>query len=249
MMRWMLFSIICLTGSVLSAAIAAEPKATDSAAIAVVYPEVGKPYQDVIDSIIQGIRQQTGSALISFALKDGVSQDTLNSLLVQQHIKVVIALGKQGVEVTDKLPNGIQRVLGALLSIPTHDGISYAGGISLAPDPEIVFEKIRELSAVTHRVVVVYDPATNDWLIQLARSAAAKMELELVAVPAKDLREAAASYAQLQEKGLGKADLIWLLGKGRPDMATERSQYRRSEHDTAFPAEDFMGRPFCGHFQ
>lgn len=180
--------------------------------MAVIYPEVGKPYQDVIESIILGIRQQTGSPLELFALEEGAANGKLDSWLEQRKIKVVIALAKQGLEATDKLPNGVRRVLGALLSPPPpQNGASYASGISLAPDPEVVFEKVQQLSPKTRRVFVVYDPAANDWLIELARSAASKYEFELVALPAKDLREAAATYAQLQEKGLGKSDLIWLL--------------------------------------
>jgi putative ABC transport system substrate-binding protein len=211
MMRRAGFCIISLTVSILSASAGAEIPATDIPAVAVVYPEVGKPYQEVIDSIIQGIRQQTGSSLELFAVKEGADTDNLNSWLEQHKIKVVIALAKQGLEATNKLPPTVSRILAALLSPPTENGISYTGGISLVPDPEIVFTKIRQLSPVTRRVIVVYDPATNDWLIQSAKSAAAKTGLELAAMPAKDLHEAAAAYAQLQEKGLGKADLIWLL--------------------------------------
>lgn len=183
----------------------------EDAPVAVVYPEVGKPYQDVIDNIIQGIRQQTGSSLELFALKEGIKSDNLNSWLAQQKIKIVIALGKQGLEATERLPDGVRRILGALLSPPPQNGTKYAGGISLVPDSEIVIARIRELSPKTRRVIVVYDPETNEWLIEQAKPAASKYELELLALPARDLREAAATYAQLQQKGLGKTDLIWLL--------------------------------------
>ncbi|HEX5054872.1 MAG TPA: ABC transporter substrate binding protein [Gammaproteobacteria bacterium] len=171
---------------------------------------MGQPYQEVIDSIIQGIREQTGSSIELYSLKGGMEETKLNPWLEQHKIKVVIALAKQGLEATNKLPPTVSRILAAVLSPPT-EKIPYAGGISLTPDPEIVFAKIRQLSPVTRRVIVVYDPGTNDWLIQSAKTAAAKMELELAAVPAQDLREAAASYVHLQEKGLGKTDLIWLL--------------------------------------
>jgi putative tryptophan/tyrosine transport system substrate-binding protein len=79
------------------------------------------------------------------------------------------------------------------------------------PDPEIIFARIRELSAKTRRVIVVYDPAANDWLVQLAKQAASKSGLDLLALPAKDLRDAAATYAHLQQQGLVATDLVWLL--------------------------------------
>lgn len=213
MMRWLRFCIACLPVFCLFAAtFSAETRAAQVQPVAVIYPEVGKPYQDVIESIILGIRQQTGSPLELYALEEGADNGKLNSWLEQRKVKVVIALAKQGLEATDRLPNGVRRVLGALLSPPPHNnGASYADGISLAPDPEVVFERVQQLSPETRRVFVVYDPAANDWLIELAKSAASKYEFELAALPAKDLREAAATYAQLQGKGLGKNDLIWLL--------------------------------------
>src|SRR5687768_10921972 len=61
MMQWIRYCIICL--SVLITISQVEARPGEIAPIAVIYPEVGKPYQDVIDSIIQGIRQQTGASL------------------------------------------------------------------------------------------------------------------------------------------------------------------------------------------
>jgi putative tryptophan/tyrosine transport system substrate-binding protein len=210
--RWLRHCIICIPVFCLFATLSyAESRVMETAQVAVVYPEVGKPYQDVIDSIIQGIRQQTGSPLELFALKGGADSARLNAWLEQRKIKVVVALAKQGLEATDKLPDGMRRVLGALLLPPPQNDASYAGGISLAPDPEVVFERIRRLSPKTRRVVVVYDPASNDWMMELARPAASVSGLELVAVPARDLREAASAYAELQQKVLRATDLVWLL--------------------------------------
>jgi putative tryptophan/tyrosine transport system substrate-binding protein len=210
MMQWVRYCIICLPVLIATNITEARP-ANEAPVIAVTYPEVGKPYQDVIDNIIQGIREQTGSSLELFALKGDVADEKLNPWLAQRKIKVVIALGKQGLEATDKLPDGTRRILGALLSPPPKNEISYAGGISLVPDPAIIFAKVKQLSPKTRRVIVVYDPTSNDWLIQLARQAAAESGLELNAVPAHDLRQAATAYAQLQQQGLKESDLVWLL--------------------------------------
>lgn len=204
--------------------------------IAVVYPEVGKPYQDVIDSIIQGIRQQSDSSLEPFALKGSDEDGKLSSWLVQRKIKIVIALGKQGLEATDSLPDGVQRILGALLTPPPRNGTTYAGGISLVPDPEIIFARIRELSAKTRRVIVVYDPGVNDWLVQLAKQAASKIGLDLLALPAKDLRDAAATYVHLQEQGLAVTDLIWLLNDPNTvDQNTILPLLLKASWDKGFP--------------
>lgn len=213
MMRWLRFCITCLPVFCLFAEpVIAEPGAAEIPPVAVIYPEVGKPYQDVIESIIQGIRQQTGSPLELFALEEGADDGKLKAWLEQRKIKVLIALGKQGLEATDKLPSGVRRVLGALLSPPPHNSeLPYADGISLAPAPEAVFENVRQLSPRTRRVFVVYDPAANEWLIELARPAAVKYDLELVALPSRDLRDAAVTYAHLQQQGLRGSDLIWLL--------------------------------------
>jgi putative tryptophan/tyrosine transport system substrate-binding protein len=210
MMRWIRCCIICLL--VLTAINFTQAHAAaDAEPVVVVYPEVGKPYQDVIDSIIQGIRQHAGSSLELYTLKGGVSDEKLNPWLAERRIKAVIALGKQGLEATNKLPNGVHRILGALLSPPPKNEISYAGGISLVPDPEIIFARIKQLSPKTRRVIVVHDPASNDWLMQLAKQSAEKTGLVLNALPAHDLRQAAAAYTQLQQQGLKESDLVWLL--------------------------------------
>jgi putative ABC transport system substrate-binding protein len=209
MMHRIRYCIICL--AVLTVIDFAAVRAANAEPVAVIYPAVGKPYQDVIDNIIQGIRQQAGPSLQLYALTVDAADEKLNLWLTQQKIKVVIALGKQGLEATNRLPNGVQRILGALLSPPPKDEISYAGGISLVPDPEIIFSSIKQLSPKTRRVIVVHDPTTNDWLIQLAEQYAEKTGLELKALPAHDLREAAAAYTQLQQQGLKESDLIWLL--------------------------------------
>ncbi len=209
MVQFFSYCIICLL--ILIATNLTEAHAADAATVAVIYPEVGKPYQDVIDSIIKGIRQQAGSSLAFYPLKAEAADKNLNPWLEQHKIKAVIALGKQGLEATNKLPNGIQRILGALLSPPPNNETSYAGGILLVPDPENIFTRIKQLSPKTRRVIVVHDPATNDWLIQLAKQSADKNGLELNALPAHDLREAATTYTQLQQQGLKESDLVWLL--------------------------------------
>jgi putative tryptophan/tyrosine transport system substrate-binding protein len=234
MTQWIRYCIICL--SALIAITITDSRAAEVSPVVVVYPEVGKPYQDVIDSIIQGIRQQSGSSLELFALKAETKDSNLNPWLLQQKIKVVIALGKQGLEATNTLPNGVQRILGALLSPPPRNGITYAGGISLVPDPEIIFARIRELSIRTRRVIVVYDPTINEWLIELAKIAASKHELELKAMPAKDLREATAIYTQLRKQGLEKTDLIWLLNDPNTvDQNTILPLLLKASWDDGFP--------------
>src|SRR5213076_1766128 len=60
------------------------------------------------------------------------------------------------------------------------------------------------------RVVVVYDPHQNDWLIRLARDAARVHGLELVATEAEDLKTATRLYRDILAAADPARDVLWL---------------------------------------
>jgi putative ABC transport system substrate-binding protein len=83
-------------------------------------------------------------------------------------------------------------------------------GISLSPDPALLFAKLKALQPAVRRVLIVYDPRHNDWLIRLARDAAKAQSLDLVAYEARDLAAAAKAYEQLFANAAEHRDAVWL---------------------------------------
>ncbi|HVK93998.1 MAG TPA: ABC transporter substrate binding protein, partial [Noviherbaspirillum sp.] len=123
--------------------------------------------------------------------------------------KVVIALGRQGLRATAGLDRDIQIVVGGVLSVPESETRSLMG-VSLTPDPLLLFSRLKNLLPAIRRVIVVYNPQQNDWLIRLARDAAKMYGLELVAYEVRDLASAARMYENVFASSDGKRDAVWL---------------------------------------
>lgn len=74
----------------------------------------------------------------------------------------------------------------------------------------MLFAQLNRLLPGIRRVIVVYNPQHNDWLMRLAREAARAQGMELVAFEARDLA-AAARLAESAFAGAdGKRDALWL---------------------------------------
>lgn len=62
---------------------------------------------------------------------------------------------------------------------------------------------------MVRQVSVIYSPEQNGWLMDIAKEAARARGLTLKAIPARDLREAAATYRRILRQA-GPADAVWL---------------------------------------
>jgi putative ABC transport system substrate-binding protein len=102
-------------------------------------------------------------------------------------------------------PMGV--VVGGLSTVP--EGEKQIG-ISLTPDPALLFAQLKTLVPGIRRVIVVYNPVNNEWVIKLAREAARAQGLELVAHEARDLMQAARHYEAAFAGSDSKHDALWL---------------------------------------
>ena len=177
--------------------------------IAVIYPDIGEPYRSVFSRIIEGIEDKTRTRVASYAVGSGQNAQDIGAELKRQNIRVVIALGRNGLKATAGLDRDIGVVVGGVLSVPESEarGISV---FSLAPDPYLLFERLKTLMPAARRVFVVYDPRQNAWLIRLAREAARNLGLELVAQEATDLKSAMRLYQEYLASADPKKDALWL---------------------------------------
>jgi putative ABC transport system substrate-binding protein len=191
----------------LSLAAAASDDATR--AIAVIYPDIGEPYRSVFATIIDGIEDQAKSRVTSFPVGANANAQELSGELRRRDIRAVISLGRNGLKVATALDRNFGIVAGGVLSVPE----SEAQGLSvhsLAPDPALLFAKLKSLMPAARRVVVVYDPRQNGWLIKLAREAAKSQGLELAAFEAEDLKSAIRIYQDTLNNADSKRDVLWL---------------------------------------
>jgi putative ABC transport system substrate-binding protein len=177
--------------------------------IAVVYPDIGEPYRGIFSEIISGIEARTKTQVLSYAVSPGTDANALRNLLKSKDVRVVIALGRQGMRTADGLNRDFGVVVGGVVGVP-EDEARDMPVISLSPDPALLFARLTSLVPDTRRVYVVYDPRQNAWLIRLAREAARNQGLELVAYEATDLKTAVNYYQDILANAEAKRDAIWL---------------------------------------
>ncbi len=178
-------------------------------AIAVLYPNVSEPYRSAFISIIQGIEERTRLRVRSFPVDARTDAADLNTQLKRNSTRVVIALGRQGLNVAAGLDREILVLVGGALLLSDAEIVN-VNGISLTPDPAMLFTRLRTLLPDVRRVMVVYDPRKTEWLLRLAREAARSQGLELVSFEARDLGQAAQFYTTLINSADSKRDAIWL---------------------------------------
>lgn len=178
-------------------------------AIAVVYPDIGEPYRGVFTKIIEGVEARAQAPVISMAIGAGTDAATLRDNLKSRDVRVVIALGRQGMKAADNLGREFGVVVGGVVAVPEEEAKDLAV-VSLSPDPALLFERLRGLVPGTRRIHVVYDPRQNGWLIRLARAAARDQGLELVVREASDLRAAVRAYQEILAGANAERDVLWL---------------------------------------
>ena len=178
--------------------------------IAVLYPEVSRPYSVVFDQIINGIEDHAGISVAKYSVTENNNPSEIDEWLVNQKPDILIALGRRGTELIQKIQTKLPTVIGGILH--TNDpNIDELPGISLTPDPALLFDRLKIFSPNTKRIHVVYNPDNYSWLIKAAQKAADNRGLILVAKPATNLRQSALAHKDIMEDIDSANDSVWLL--------------------------------------
>lgn len=177
--------------------------------LAVIYPSIEEPYRSVFLNIVRGIEARLKAPVLAWAIPPGGSTDQLQSRLRQDGVHTVIALGRSGLKTGGELAPAFNVVVGGVVSVPEADALDIVVQ-SLAPDPAVLFARLRAFMPRLRRVYVVHDPRQNAWLMRLAREASRQIGLELVVHEAQDLRSAVRVYGDLLPRINPRADAIWL---------------------------------------
>lgn len=177
--------------------------------IAVVYPDIGEPYRSIFGRIIEGIENRARSQVLSYPVSQSTDAAALRALLKARDVRVVIALGRQGMRTADALNREFGVVVGGVTALPEADARNRSV-ISLSPDPDLLFARLRSLAPQVKRVHVIYDPGQNDWLLRLAREAARDHGLELLALEARDIKASVRLYQEVLARSDPERDALWL---------------------------------------
>lgn len=177
--------------------------------IAVIYPDLGEPYRSVFSKIIEGVETQAKTRVTGIPVGPNQNVAELAGELRRQGIHVVIALGRNGLKAVKGIGNDIGVVVGGVVTASETEtrGMSV---YSLAPDPHLLFERLRAMTPSVRRVYVAYDPNQNAWLMRLARDAAKSHGLELITQEAPDVKSAVRFYHDIIAGMDPRRDALWL---------------------------------------
>ena len=178
--------------------------------LAVFYPNVREPFRSIFTKIIEGIEERTKGKVKSYSIDNEKTENSdLNIQLRRNDTRVVIALGRIGIKAASSLDHDISVIAGGILTVSEADQQNLSG-ISLNPDPTLLFARLRILLPDVKKVLMVYSPQQNESQLKLARDAAKFHGLELQAIEAKDLATAARTYETLFANADKQHSALWL---------------------------------------
>lgn len=184
--------------------------------IAVIYPEVREAYKKVFENITEGAESELGQKLLLLELASNTSTQKTGDWISENNVSAIIALSKKSLSQVDSDPK-LPIVVGSIAYQPPSDGYS---GISLNPAPERLFTGLKFFLPELHTVHVVFDPKRNRWEVEAATKLAKKIGITVQSYPAKDLRQAATAYRDIQKNMDPNTDALWLpLGSPARDKA------------------------------
>lgn len=177
--------------------------------IAVIYPDIGEPFRSAFAAIVRGIEDGAQGRTTRLAIAANATATTLADDPRLRQARTVIALGRSGLKVASGLDRKVQVIAGGVLSVPEGESSAWMTQ-SLAPDPALLFSRLKAFVPRARRVAVVYDPRQNEWLIRLAREAARQQGLELLTLEAQDLKGALKRYQDVMGQLNPRRDVLWL---------------------------------------
>lgn len=169
------------------------------------YPELRAPYSNVFEDIIKGVGTGFDGEIQRVTVKKTTTADDLKSVIDRARPHLIFALGKSSL----KSIANVNTDAPILTAGVTKNGPSTAG-ISMLPDPRVVFEKLFLLKGQVNKVYVVSRGNRYDEQLESAASylSASGSALEFVRV--SSIQEAARAYRNILDK-VEPGDAIWIL--------------------------------------
>lgn len=183
-------------------------QASQAFALAVLYPETPEPFKAFFARMLDGIDDRLNRRAPRIVLPDGADDGRTIALLRRRELRVVISLGHAALRMANMLDGSIDIVSGAVAG-SGDAGLRATVLLSLAPDPALLFLRLKSVLPETRSVTVCYS-AQSVWLLANAREAAGALGLDLRAHLVTDIKTAFAHYRSFFAKPDAR-DSLWLL--------------------------------------
>ncbi|WP_375211000.1 ABC transporter substrate binding protein [Hyphococcus sp.] len=172
-------------------------------------PAPNPAFDEIFDSIEVGVRsRESRLSITERRLNTVASPDALRSAISSDAPQVVVTLGRQADESYRNSGLEIRQVVGGLDIEP---GLGIRDGVSLTADPVFLLSRLQTLMPEKRRIIVVYDPSKDRWLIERAKAISASIGVTIVAHEATTLSEASNQYWNILKYGNPETDVLWLL--------------------------------------
>lgn len=177
--------------------------------VGIVIPELREPFKSIFEAVGEGVELQQKGKADQFLLKKSHKPEDITQWVNDQKLSSVIALGVSGHKATAHLPSSMPVVLGALLAKP--GASNTRPGVALTPSPISLFNLLQQISPKHKKVVVVYNPSKNQWILDLAMQQLGQKDLQLSNLVAVDLKQAVLMYDKVLSENNPEDTALWLL--------------------------------------
>ncbi|GJL95775.1 MAG: hypothetical protein DHS20C05_21800 [Hyphococcus sp.] len=175
----------------------------------VLRPALNSTFDEIFDAIETGIRSRAPALSITERrLNAFASPQAMRSAYSLDAPDIVVTLGRQADEIYRSSGLEIRQLVGGLDIEP---GPGNRDGVSLTADPVFLLSRLKTLMPEKRRIIVVYDPSKDRWLIERAKAISASIGVTIVAHEATTLSEASSHYWNVLKYGNPETDVLWLL--------------------------------------
>jgi len=188
----------------------AVPAERAESAIAILHPQSSSSakavYDDIRDSVSRGVKSRR-YRYVEMVVQPASDRDALRQWAQRNDVAAVVALGRLAHENARSLRPQIPVIAGVL----NLEQIPDTPGISLTPNPKLLFSRLKELAPGISRVLIICNPDSYTQLLRAARGAARDVQLEISQLPASDIRDATQHYYNVFRYSNPRTDAIWII--------------------------------------
>jgi putative ABC transport system substrate-binding protein len=146
---------------------------------------------------------------VELAVSDSDDKATLSSKVQASGATRILLLGRRAYEVSE----GLERqypTFAAAVDLPVGKS-SRVSGITIYPDPALVFKTLHLLAPRIERVIIVVDRQSAGWMLEAAKTAAREERLDAVIHDAHSRSDGANQAWNILQFGNPDTDALWVL--------------------------------------
>lgn len=177
--------------------------------VGIIMPQLGPSFSGVYNAIESGINAGLNNKAYRLSIDKNYQRADIIKWIKQENLHAVITLGLLGESAARHIPDRIAAVSGGLL-MPSKFASKYPR-VVLTAHPGLLFKLLKQFDSAYEKVIIVYNPLKNQWLVDLAKRQAVESRVQLVVYQATNIKEAAIIYNEIFSRRDLHNTALWLL--------------------------------------